>query len=119
MIGTARKRNCRMNEGQKQYLVSGMVGGKTSYLGFDEASGGYPWASDRIDAVTTDLNEAHKWLKDAKKNLVALKGPRVFSFEINLVEVDMTSFALDDRLVQSILDELTPEQRNMLKDKLK
>jgi hypothetical protein len=31
----------------------------------------------------------------------------------------MTSFALDDRLVQSILDELTPEQRNMLKDKLK
>jgi hypothetical protein len=105
--------------GKKTYVVVGNFNGRSSYLSFDKGSGGYPNASDYIKDVTTDLEQVDRWLKNAKKLMPEFEDPKVFSYEINLVEVDMTSFYLDDKKMQDMLDELTPDQLRMLRDKLK
>ena len=70
----------------KIYVVGGTSNNsKFSYLGFDSASGGYPCVSDVPRDLTSDVQQATKWLADAKKNLKRLENVKIY--EIMLQEV--------------------------------
>jgi len=72
----------------KVFVIAGTVGDKIEYLGFDSASGGYPYCSAFIRDVTSDIDRAILWLKDAEKNLPRLKNAKIY--EISLREYAMT-----------------------------
>jgi hypothetical protein len=101
--------------GQKRYVVAGNTrDGNTEYLGVDSASG-YPYASTYITHSTTDLLEAISWLRDAKNNLHDIVNPRIFSYEIELVEVDTSVFEANEVIVKNMIEGLSDEQIEILK----
>jgi hypothetical protein len=100
--------------GQKRYVVAGTCEGNMSYLGVDGASG-YPYVSTYITDDTADLAKAISWLRDAKKNLHSLLNPGVFSYEIDLVKVDISAFEADEAKVGNLIKGLTAEQIEILK----
>jgi hypothetical protein len=104
-----------MNVGEKRYVVAGStVDGNAGYLGVDSASG-YPYVSTYITDSTTDLLEAISWLRDAKKNLHSILNPRIFSYEIELVEVDTSAFEANEVIVKNMIEGLSDEQIEILK----
>jgi hypothetical protein len=102
--------------GQKRYVVAGSTrDGNTEYVGFDSASGGYPYASAVLVNTTADLAKAISWMKDAEKNLHIIKNPKVFSYEIKLSEVDTSAFEANEVIVKNMIEGLSDEQIEILK----
>jgi glyoxylate utilization-related uncharacterized protein len=103
--------------GSKLYVVAGEVSGKTEYLNFDSASGGYPYSSTAIRDKTANLQKAVDWVEEAKKYYTSMSNPKVY--EILLQETDVTGLMTDGKIVNDLLKTLTTEQKKLLKDKLK
>ena len=101
----------------KVYIVAGTVGDRVEYLGFDSASGGYPYASAYIRDQTSDLQQAVQWLEDAEKNLPQLKNIKVY--QISLHEADAVEVMRNGKVVKDLLSQLTNDQKKILQHMLK
>ena len=84
------------------------------FLDFDSASGGYPFAANYIRNTYNTPWDAWKDLPEATSNYVHMKDPKVY--RVLLEEVDMTSFERDQEKVESVLNNLTEEQKQLLKE---
>lgn len=100
-----------------KYVIAGKVScAELEFLDFDSLSGGYPFAFNRIRNTYESALNAHKDLPEATSDYVRMKDPKVY--RIVLEEVDMTSYDNDQKKVESVLDDLTEEQKFLLKEML-
>ena len=100
-----------------KYVVAGEVSyADLEFLGFDSASGGYPYASNWIRNVYNTSLDAWKDLPEATSDYVRMKDPKVY--RIVLEEVDMMSYERDQHKVETVLNMLTKEQKQFLKEML-
>lgn len=101
------------------YLVAGYVRNKDNlqFLGFDEHSSGYPWASSSIADKTKDILQAISWLDDARSDYVRMENPKVY--EVLLREVDVSPIIDEEQRIEKFLKEMSNSQREILKRKLK
>lgn len=102
------------------YVVGGLISGEISrelrFLDFDYASGGYPSTANYIRNTYNSPLDAWKDLPKAASDYVRMKDPKVY--RIVLEEVDMSSYDNDQKKVESVLDNLTKEQKQLLKKML-
>ena len=100
-----------------KYVVAGEVScADLEFLDFDSASGGYPYAANYIRNVYNTPLDAWKDLPEATSNYVQMKYPKVY--RIVLEEVDMTPYERDQDKVETVLSNLTKEQKQLLKEML-
>ena len=93
-----------------KYFVVGATDNKMKfvYLGFDSASGGYPYVSGVPRDLTSDIKQATEWLAGAEKNLKKLENPKIY--EIILREVIIEKPLTERQKISNEISQLiTPE----------
>lgn len=99
-----------------KFVVAGKVSSELEFLAFDSNSGGYPYASSTLNNIYRSPAEAFKDLPEAYSDHIRMKDPRVY--RIVLEEVDVVFYDNDQKKVESVLDDLTKEQKQLLKEML-
>ena len=99
-----------------KYVIAGEVSRELQFLDFDWDSGGYPYSTTSLRKHYLSPIDAWKDLPEATSDYVRMKDPKVY--RIVLEEVDMTSFERDQEKVETVLNNLTEEQKQLLKEML-